>query len=150
MSLPSPSEIFVRAYTEKPGETPLGAKPIGNREDRVPTLVLRSHWSLGGYTGAGGSRSWQARKTKKGPQAEAGFAIRHGSPGSGGASVLPGDRHTRIGSRSEDIYRSSGAVSLEHGGQVRERELRRHWLDATAAHTRRVGRDDREGDQQGW
>lgn len=40
MSLPSPSEIFVRAYTEKPGEAPLGAKPIGNREDQP------SPWSL--------------------------------------------------------------------------------------------------------
>src|SRR6056297_3369042 len=40
MSLPSPSEIFVRAYTERPGETPLGAKPIGDREDQP------SPWSL--------------------------------------------------------------------------------------------------------
>jgi len=40
MSLPSPTEIFVRAYTEKPGEAPLAAK-IGSRRNDKP-----SPWSL--------------------------------------------------------------------------------------------------------
>ncbi|MBD3677970.1 MAG: hypothetical protein HUJ27_06145 [Rhodobacteraceae bacterium] len=40
MSLRSPSEIFVRAYTEKPGARPLAAKPAGQGEDRPSPWVL--------------------------------------------------------------------------------------------------------------
>lgn len=40
MSLPSPSEIFVRAYTEKPGLRPLAAKPRGKGEDKPSPWTL--------------------------------------------------------------------------------------------------------------
>lgn len=40
MSLPSPSEIFVRAYTEKPGARPLAAKPSGTGEDSPSPWTL--------------------------------------------------------------------------------------------------------------
>ena len=128
-ALPSPPKYYVPAPTtdEARRDATVGAKAIGNREDRVPTLVLRSHWSLGGiHRSRRKSILASAEDQKKEPQAEAGFAIRHGSPGSGGASVLRGrPAHTYTAHDLKSIYRSSGAVSLEHGGQVRERELRR-------------------------
>lgn len=42
MSLPSPSKIFVRAYTEKPGAKPLAAKPTRKGLDQPSpwTLIL--------------------------------------------------------------------------------------------------------------
>jgi len=40
MSLPNPSEIFARAYTEKPGSRPLAAKPRGKGEDKPSPWTL--------------------------------------------------------------------------------------------------------------
>jgi len=40
MSLPSPNEIFVRAYTETPGSKPVGSKPAAQGNDEA------SKWSL--------------------------------------------------------------------------------------------------------